>query len=34
MEASDSSEITTEFEGTTFYFCSSDCRDFFEEHPK
>ncbi|MDF9748099.1 YHS domain-containing protein [Haloarcula sp. S1AR25-5A] len=34
MEASDSSEITADFEGTTFYFCSSDCRDFFEEHPK
>lgn len=34
MEASDSSEITAEFEGTTYSFCSTDCRDFFGEHPK
>ncbi|MFC7139935.1 MaoC/PaaZ C-terminal domain-containing protein [Halosimplex aquaticum] len=34
MEASESNEITAEFEGATYYFCSTDCRDFFDEHPK
>lgn len=34
MEASDSSGITANFEGTTYYFCSADCRGFFREHPK
>ena len=33
MEASESDEVTTEFEGTTYDFCSADCRDFFGEHP-
>jgi YHS domain-containing protein len=33
-EPIESDELTAEFEGTTYYFCSIDCRDFFGEHPK
>ncbi|MDS0474628.1 MaoC/PaaZ C-terminal domain-containing protein [Natrinema sp. 1APR25-10V2] len=34
MQASNGDEITAKYEGTTYYFCSTDCQDFFEEHPK
>lgn len=33
MEADELGDITTEFEGTTYYFCSTECRDFFSAHP-
>lgn len=33
MEADESDDVTTEYGGTTYYFCSTDCLDFFEEHP-
>lgn len=32
MEASEG-DTTAEYEGTTYHFCSTDCRDFFEAHP-
>ena len=33
MEANESDDLTAEYGGRTYYFCSTDCRDFFEEHP-
>lgn len=33
MEANESDEITATYDGTTYYFCSTDCRDFFDAHP-
>lgn len=32
MEAGEG-DTTAEYEGTTYHFCSTDCRDFFEAHP-
>lgn len=34
MEASESDELTPKFEGTTYYFCLTDCCDFFGEYLK
>lgn len=33
MQAHEADDVTAEYEGTTYYFCSTDCRDFFEAHP-
>lgn len=34
MEANETDGITAEYGGTTYHFCSPDCREFFEEHPE
>lgn len=34
MEMSGPEEISTEYEDMRHAFCSADCRDFFEKHPK
>lgn len=33
MEANESDDVTAEYGETTYYFCSRDCRDFFDAHP-
>lgn len=33
MEARERDDVTAEYEGVTYHFCSTDCRDFFAEHP-
>jgi len=30
----DDAEGTSDFEGTTYYFCSTECREKFEENPR
>ena len=31
---SDTAEETLDYQGRTYYFCSADCREAFEENPQ
>jgi acyl dehydratase/YHS domain-containing protein len=33
MDIERTDDRTAEYEGTTYYFCSGSCREFFREHP-
>lgn len=33
-EEAEVSDLTCEYQGRTFYFCSEECKDQFEENPQ